>query len=126
MSGIAAGAAAGMGAAFGNKPYMFPKPELPFEQYMHGNPGLMYAGGSPNFNESTGQYAPAQQQMWQPQYAPYQSQVPQQYAALLAQEQAYAQQMGQRQPYNQQQQAQQPQQGIVASSPGTPNNGNVY
>jgi len=126
MSGIAAGAAAGMGAAFGNKPYMFPKPELPFEQYMHGNPGLMYAGGSPNFNEMTGQYAPAQQQMGQLKYSPYQLQDPQQYAALLAQKQAYAQQMGQRQPYNQQQQAQQPQQGIVASSPGTPNNGNVY
>ena len=129
MSGIGAGAAAGMGAGMGvgmsadfaNKPYMFPQQQSPFGQDRYSNPGQMYAGGSPNFNEMTGQAGfdhTSPMNMY--------SQSPEQYAALIAQRQAYAQQMGQRQPYNQQQQAQQPQQGIVASSPGTPNNGNTY
>jgi hypothetical protein len=129
MSGIATGAAgaaaagmgAGMGAAFGNKPYMFPQLQPPSGQYGYGSPEQMYTGGSPNFNEST-QQAAFDHTLPINMY----SQSPEQYAALLAQKQAYAQQMGQRQPYNQQQQAQQPQQGIVASSPGTPNNGNIY
>lgn len=42
-----AGVGAGAGAAFGNKPYQK-------------QPGMIYAGGNPNFDESTGQYRPQQ------------------------------------------------------------------
>jgi hypothetical protein len=46
MSGIAAGMGSGIGAAFGGKPY----PQ---------QPGMVYAGGNPNFNEMSGQYNPS-------------------------------------------------------------------
>lgn len=45
MPGIAAGFGSGIGAAFGSKPY----PQ---------QPGMVYAGGNPNFNEMSGQYNP--------------------------------------------------------------------
>jgi hypothetical protein len=42
-----AGVGAGAGSAFGNKPYQK-------------QPGMIYAGGNPNFDERTGQYRPQQ------------------------------------------------------------------
>jgi hypothetical protein len=95
------------------------QPNMPLQQpgfrqpapYQPGQDGMMYMGGSPNFNETTGQYNPelsaitqasqaAQQQMGQPSYNPQM-----QFAG------GFGNQMPQQQ-YNQQQGFQQ---GIVAN-----------
>jgi hypothetical protein len=150
MGNVLAGAAQGANQFQPQQP-MQPatRPPMPYGQGQE--PGMVYAGGSANFDETTGQYRNGFNPMPNPdfsQFGPIQFQrqnqgLQQQYDIGLGgqfnpamqmnpQQQmpqlqppmgqyGYGRQMGQQQPYNQQ-----PQQGIVAPPPGTPNNGNIY
>ena len=105
------------------------RPPMPFGQAQQ--PGMMYAGGTPNFNEMTGMYnQPATQYPGQDYWKTMQSgfgygagnQGMQARQPLSPEQQAYQQTL-QQQAMGQ---ASQAQQGIVAPPPGTPNNGNTY